>query len=111
MTTLQRRSVHMIIKSKEKLLLINMTALTSPLQMIKKKATVFSSINVLPGANFVGTNSGGMKGACMDVGDIMIGPGKAGGLLMGAACSIGGTWKTRKHNGILVKIKEKRAAN
>lgn len=49
-----------------------------------------------------------MKGAPpggMGVGDIMMGPGKAGGLLMGAACSTGGTWETKKHNGIPVKIK------
>lgn len=68
-------------------------------------------MNVIPGANFVGSNSVGMKGTPpggMDVGDSMIGPGKAGGLLMGVACS-SGTWKTKKHNGILIGIKVKRA--
>lgn len=41
------------------------------------------------GAKFVGFNSVGMKGAPpggMDVGDSMMGPGKAGGLPIGAAC-------------------------
>lgn len=41
------------------------------------------------GANFEGSNSGGMNGppaGGMAVGDSIMGPGKAGGLLMGAAC-------------------------
>lgn len=41
------------------------------------------------GADCVGFNSVGMKGAppgVMDVGDSMMGPGKAGGLPIGAAC-------------------------
>lgn len=48
-----------------------------------------------------------MKGAPpggMDVGDSMMGPGKASGLPMGTACSTDGTWKAKKHNGITIKI-------
>ncbi|TNN75094.1 hypothetical protein EYF80_014667 [Liparis tanakae] len=37
----------------------------------------------------------------MAVGDRRTGRGRAGGLPMGAACWTGGTWKTKKHNGIL----------
>lgn len=58
----------------------------SPLESLVDSSGVF----ILPaGANFVQSNSVGMKGAPpggMDVGDSMIGPVKAGGLLMGAAC-------------------------
>lgn len=46
------------------------------------------------GARFARSNSVGMKAAPpggMDVGDSMMGPGKASGLPMGAACSTGGT--------------------
>lgn len=48
-----------------------------------------------------------MKGAPpggMDVGDSMMGPGKASGLPMGAVCSTGGTWKTKTHNIITIII-------
>lgn len=57
--------------------------------MVGKIHTLFFYKDVLPGANFVGPNSVGRKGAPpggMDVGDSMMGPGKAGGLLMGTAC-------------------------
>lgn len=57
-------------------------------------------INILLCAIFVGFNSVGMKGAPpggMDVGDSMMGPGKAGGLPIGATCWTGGTWKTKKN--------------
>lgn len=56
-------------------------------------------VHVLPGARFAGFNSAGMKGAAppsRDVGDSMMGPGKPGGLPMGAACWTGGTWKTKE---------------
>lgn len=58
----------------------------SPLESLGDSSGCFT----LPaGANFVGPNSVGRKGAPpggMDVGDSMMGPGKAGGLLMGTAC-------------------------
>lgn len=104
-TRVQHRSVPIIIKSKEKLLLINLKALTTPRSMIH---TILFYINVfLPGAKLVRSNSVGMKGAppaVMDVGDSMMGPGKAGGLPMGAARSTGGTWNTKKHNGIVLRL-------
>lgn len=72
------------------------------------KYTLLFLINVLPGANFVGSNSVGMNGAPTGgpVGDSMMGPGKAGGLVMGAACRTGGTWKTKKHKGIMVRLRK-----
>lgn len=58
----------------------------SPLESLVESSGSFP----LPvGAIFVGFNSVGMKGAPpggMDVGDSMMGPGKAGGLPIGATC-------------------------
>lgn len=41
----------------------------------------------------------------MDTGEMMMGPGKAGGLPMGAACSTGWAWKTETHHIIVIELK------
>lgn len=75
-----------------------MLLLRTKLALITMTAHLLPSIlNVSPGANVVRSNSVWMNGAPvggMDVGDSMMGPGKASGLPMGAACSTCGIWKT-----------------
>lgn len=65
----------------------------SPLSPLESMVDSSGGFPFPAGANFVGSNSAGMNGAPTGgpVGDSMMGPGKAGGLVMGAACRTGGT--------------------
>lgn len=66
---------------------------TRPLSPLGSSVDISGDFTLLAAANFVGSNSVWMKAAPaggMDVGDSIIGPGKAGGLPMSSVCGPGG---------------------
>lgn len=91
------------VNSQERFKSILLSKLQSIIEDIVSK---FS--NHLPGARAVRSISWWMKAApagAMDVGDMIMGPGKAGGLPMGAACSTGWAWKTKMDHSFVIELK------